>query len=178
MAKTFLIGDTHFGHSNIVKFTRKDGTFLRPWRNILDHDQALIENWNKVVQPCDKVYHLGDVGFKNATYIIMVLQSLNGTKVLIKGNHDVHKLSQYTQIFKDVRAYHQLNNIFLAHIPIHPDCLDRWRGQVHGHTHANSVMLRNWLDDPISPDKRYMNVSCEQINYTPIDFEKVNEYFK
>jgi len=165
--KTFLIADTHFGHPAIVRFTRPDGSKLRPWDNIQEHDEALIDNWNKVVGVNDKVYHLGDVGFKNATTLLYLLSRLNGTKVLIKGNHDVLKLSQYAQAFKDVRAYHKLDKFLLAHIPIHPDSLGRWGGQVHGHTHANSL-----------EDKRYLNVSCEQIGYTPIDFEEVREYFK
>lgn len=165
--KTFLISDTHFGHTNILKFLREDGSKLRPWEDIKEHDHALIDNWNSVVKPEDKVYHLGDVGLSNATHLLRVMQSLNGTKVLIKGNHDNLKLSQYAQVFKDVRACHSLNGIFLAHIPIHPNSLERWKGQVHGHLHAQIV------GDPL-----YYNVAVEQINYTPIDFEEVNEYFK
>lgn len=165
--KTFLISDTHFGHVGMTKFLREDGTKLRPWDNIQDHDQNLIECWNEVVKPGDKVYHLGDVGLSNATHLLRVMQSLNGTKILIKGNHDSLKMSQYAQVFKDVRACHSLNGIFLAHIPIHPMSLERWKGQAHGHLHAKTV-----------GDERYMNVSCEQIDYTPIDFEEVNEYFK
>jgi calcineurin-like phosphoesterase family protein len=87
---------------------------------------------------------------------------LNGTKILIKGNHDNLKLSQYAQMFKDVRATHTLDKFVLSHIPIHPDSLARWKANIHGHTHANN------LDDP-----RYINVSVEQINYTPIDFEEI-----
>lgn len=166
MSKTWLVSDTHFGHANICKFTRKDGSWLRPWREIEDHDLALIDNWNSVVKPKDKVYHLGDVGFRNATYTGRVLAALNGTKVLIKGNHDTLKLNTYKEYFKDVRAYHVLNGVLLAHIPVHPSCLGRWKGQVHGHLHANS------LNDPL-----YYNVSMEQINYTPIAWDDVNDYF-
>lgn len=165
--KTFLISDTHFGHANMMKFLREDGTKLRPWNDIKEHDLALIDNWNSVVKPEDKVYHLGDVGLSDSTHLLRVMQSLNGTKVLIKGNHDNLKLYQYAQVFKDVRAYHSLNGIFLAHIPIHPASLGRWKGQAHGHLH-----------DRVVEDKLYFNVAVEHTNYTPIDFEEVNEYFK
>jgi calcineurin-like phosphoesterase family protein len=173
MSRTWLISDTHWGHKNIVNFLRKDGTKLRPWDNIDDHDQALIENWNSVVKPEDKVYHLGDLGLSNSTHLLRIISALHGTKILIKGNHDTLKLSAYQQVFKDVRAYHSLNNIFLAHIPIHPNSLGRWKGQIHGHLHADVVLADNG-----EPDVRYKNVACEQINYTPIDFDEVNEYFK
>ena len=160
--QTFLISDTHFGHENILKFLREDGTPLRPgFNSISEHDQYLIYRWNSVVKPEDKVYHLGDIGFKNFSYAKRIFDALNGTKVLIKGNHDNFKLSQYEQIFKDVRGSHVLDKFVLTHIPIHPYSLDRWEGNIHGHLHSYNI------NDP-----RYINVSVEQLDdYTPINFE-------
>lgn len=166
--KTFLIGDTHFGHSNILTFKKQDGSPLRVFDNIYEHDEYLIYKWNLVVKPEDKVYHLGDVGFKNFTVLNQILSRLNGSKILIKGNHDNMKLSQYAQHFKDIRGSHTLDKFILTHIPIHPDSLSRWVGNIHGHMHSNSL-----------PDSRYINVSVEQLNdYTPIDFEEIKRKFK
>lgn len=160
---TFLIADTHFGHSNILTFKNQDGSFLRPgFKDIVDHDEYLIYKWNSVVRPGDKVYHLGDVGFKNFSSLQQVFNRLNGEKVLIKGNHDNLKLSQYAHIFKDVRAYHVLDKFVLSHIPVHPDSVARWKGNIHGHLH-----------EKIINDDRYINVSVEQIDYTPISFEEL-----
>jgi calcineurin-like phosphoesterase family protein len=165
--KTFLISDTHFGHANMLNFKRADGSPLRVFKDVVHMNEVMINNWNNVVGPDDKVYHLGDVGFKNATYLASTLSRLNGTKVLIKGNHDTQKLNLYQRFFKDVRAYHILDKLLLAHVPIHPRSLERWKGQVHGHLH-------DWdLGDP-----KYLNVSVERINYTPVDFEWVREQFK
>lgn len=167
MAKTFLIGDTHFGHANILTFKKDDGTLLREgFSDIKEHDAKLIYYWNSVVDPEDKVYHLGDVGFINFTHIKRIFDSLNGTKVLIKGNHDNFKLNQYAQIFKDVRATHTLDKFILSHIPIHPDSLSRWKANIHGHVHANSLK-----------DERYINVSVEAIDYTPFDFDILRELY-
>lgn len=166
MAKTFLISDTHFSHSNILTFKTKEGAPLRPFSDINEMHKTIIDNWNKVVSPNDKVYHLGDVGFKNNTNL-RIMEVLNGDKVLIKGNHDNLKLSGYQKYFRDIRSYHVLDNILLAHIPIHPENLGRWVGQVHGHTHSNNMT-----------DPRYFNASVENINYTPIDFEEIRRYFK
>ena len=167
MSKTFLISDTHFGHSNVLHFLREDGKVLRDFKSIEHHDEILIHNWNETVRPEDKVYHLGDVGFKSFSSLSRVLDRLSGTKILIKGNHDNLKLSQYAQYFKDIRSYHVLDKFLLSHIPIHPDSLSRWKANIHGHTHANS------LKDP-----KYINVSVECTNYTPIDFELIRERSK
>lgn len=171
MANIFLISDTHFGHSNILSFKRTDGSPLRPgFDGIKVHDLKLIENWNSVVGKQDKVYHLGDVGFTNFPYIKNIFDALNGTKVLIKGNHDNFKLSQYMQIFKDVRATHVLDKWVLSHVPIHTQSLDRWKGNLHGHLHEHKVMWNNNADE----DLRYVNLCVEHINYTPVPFEEIN----
>ena len=157
----FLISDTHFGHSNILTFKNADGTLVRPgFEDVNDMDETIIHNWNKVVGAKDKVYHLGDVGFKNFTVLSKTLVRLNGEKVLIKGNHDNLKLKQYVQLFKDVRAYHVIDKFVLSHIPVHPESVTRWKGNIHGHLHDRNL-----------EDNRYWNVSVEQINYTPISFE-------
>ena len=169
MTQTFLISDTHFDHSNILTFNRKDGTPLRPgFRDIHDMNEQLIQNWNKVVNTNDKVYHLGDVGFFKETRLDQIVSRLNGDKVLIKGNHDDRiKAHRYLEHFRDIRAYHVLDKLLLAHIPIHFDSVKRWKGQVHGHTHDTNLI-----------ERIYYNVSVENINYTPINFEVIREYYK
>jgi calcineurin-like phosphoesterase family protein len=164
MSNIFFISDTHFGHVGVTQFLREDGTKLRPWDNIEEMDEALVFNWNSVVNPKDKVYHLGDVVI-NRKHLKTLLR-LNGEKVLVKGNHDIFRINEYLEHFKDVRGYHILDNLIMSHIPIHPDSRGRFRGNIHGHLHANTV-----------GDPWYYNVSVEQINYTPIPFETVREYY-
>lgn len=159
--KTFLIADTHFGHQGMCEFTRSNGEKLRPWLKSEDMDNELIERWNSVVSINDKVYHLGDVAFGNRQ--MQILSRLNGKKVLIKGNHDRLKPSQYLKFFKDIRAYHLLDNIILSHVPIHPISKGRFRANVHGHLHEKETIIDPW----------YICVSVEQTNYTPIDFEAI-----
>ena len=163
--KTFLISDTHFGHGNILTFKNTDGTPLRPFSTVEEMDESMIDNWNKVVSAGDKVYHLGDVTFSNRL-LQSVMPRLHGTKVLIKGNHDGLKPSQYQQYFKDVRACHILDKMLLSHIPIHPESLARWRCNIHGHTHGNTL-----------PDSRYICVCVEQTNYAPVDFEYIRSLY-
>ena len=57
----FIISDTHFSHENMYQFFNYDGTKMRPWNRAEDADDFMIEKWNSMVKPNDKVYHLGDV---------------------------------------------------------------------------------------------------------------------
>jgi calcineurin-like phosphoesterase family protein len=79
VSKIFLTSDTHFGHTNIIKYCN------RPFKNAYLMDNALIENWNSAVGPEDIVYHLGDFAFGG---IAKYLPRLNGEIILIRGNHD------------------------------------------------------------------------------------------
>ena len=174
MRNIFLIGCTHFGHENMYKFLRKDGTRVRhQFADAKEGDEAMIENWNKTVRKDDKVYMLGDVAFHKDN--LATVGKLNGTKILIKGNHDELKLSEYAKYFKDVRAYHKLNGIILSHIPIHPNSLwseknNKYRINIHAHLHSEEVM--DSLDISL-PDYRYFSVCVERIKYTPILLEKI-----
>lgn len=170
MPATWLISDTHFGHKGVTEFLRSDNkTPLRPWDDVQEMDEALVKNWNSVVGDKDRVYHLGDVVINRKA--LKILDRLKGRKVLIKGNHDIFKLKDYTPYFEDIRAYQKLDSFILSHIPLHPSSIARWAsGNIHGHLHSNVV-----LDDKGNPDKRYINVSVEQINYTPISFDEIRK---
>ena len=170
MPSVFLVSDTHFGHAGVCRFLRDDGTKLRPWDDPDKMDEDMIKLWNDTVRPNDKVYHLGDVVMHRKSLSIM--HRLNGDKVLIKGNHDIFKLGDYIPYFRDIRAYHVMNNMILSHIPIHPESKGRFSANIHGHLHANRVKKHDKIDP------WYFNVSVEQIDYKPILFEEVLERIK
>jgi calcineurin-like phosphoesterase family protein len=49
MKNIFVVSDHHFGHANICKFLNDDGTKVRPWNDVDEMDEVLIQNHNKVV---------------------------------------------------------------------------------------------------------------------------------
>ena len=171
MPSVFLISDTHFGHEKTCTvFKREDGSPLRPFANAEEMDEFMVKAWNECVKPNDKVYHLGDVVINRK--FLHVLGRLNGDKVLIRGNHDIFKLEDYTQYFRDIRSYHVMNGMILSHIPIHEQQLARFGCNIHGHLHSNRVMRTNKYGVQ-EIDPRYHSVCVEQTDFTPILFEDV-----
>ncbi len=162
MPNTFFIADNHFGHKNVIEFEKEDGELLRNFLTLDDMHEHMIEKWNNVVKLHDTVYVLGDVVINRKAFPL--LHKLSGRKILVKGNHDIFPIMDYLEYFDDVRAYKVLtaDGIICSHIPIHPDSLERWKFNVHGHLHNNSVN-----------DKRYFCVSAEQLNYTPIALDEL-----
>lgn len=163
MIETFFIGDTHIGHRNIIQFESGRKQFA----TIEEHDEALIESWNKTVKPTDKVFHLGDVFFRKEN--IEQAKRLNGIITLIMGNHDHYwTATEYEKVFHRCVAAYAFKDCILTHVPIHPCQLDhRFRFNIHGHMHSYKV------DDP-----RYINVSIEQLpNFAPVTWDYLKEKF-
>ena len=157
----FFISDTHFGHEGVCNFLRKDGvTKLRPFSCAQEMDEVLVQNWNSVVKPGDRVYHLGDVAMKKVH--LSTVDRCNGKKVLVKGNHDIFEAKEYLKYFEDIRGVYVLpaRDGILSHIPLHNESVTRFKVNIHGHLHEGEIH-----------DPHYFSVCCENINYTPIAYE-------
>ena len=164
--KIFVISDTHFGHENIIQYCK------RPFRDVGEMNRAIIENWNRVVEPHDIVYHLGDVYMKDPS----VLSALNGRKRLILGNHDNGKDQNLHAAFQKITMWRMFPeyNCVLTHAPIHIDPngqggddhagerKSKWQFNVHGHIHHNR-----------SPTKWHINACVERIGYKPIELARL-----
>jgi calcineurin-like phosphoesterase family protein len=179
MPAVFLVSDTHFGHAGVCRFTREDGSKLRPWDDPAEMDEDMVRAWNARVRPQDKVYHLGDVVINRKA--MRTLARLNGDKVLIRGNHDIFRDDEYRHYFRELRAYHVMNGMILSHIPVHEASLGRFGTNIHGHLHGSRVRRPRAVSarsgeteysDQI--DTRYHCVCVEQTpDFAPILFEDV-----
>jgi len=158
MQQIFITSDTHFHHANIIKYCN------RPFNDTFEMDETLIKNWNSVVKPGDKVYHLGDVYFpKYKNESEMLFNRLNGTKVLILGNHDAGKDQVLLKHFSRIYMWRFLKEfkLLLTHVPVHQGSLSaKLKWNVHGHIHNRE-----------SPEGPYKNACVEMNNYTPQPIE-------
>ena len=156
----FYISDLHFFHERIMQLSN------RPFHNVEEMHETIINNWNRVVSPKDKVFIVGDLGFYHQKEIAAIIRNLHGRKVLILGNHDPKNLrdKELHACFEEVVPYKEVSDngrrIVLFHYPI-----EEWNGyfrdyyHIHGHVHNHVDSLK------VFP-KRF-NVSVEMVNYTP-----------
>lgn len=161
--RIFFISDTHFGHANILNFKTSEGHPLRPFTTCEEMDEHIVECWNKTVRPCDKIYHLGDVVINRKS--LSILSRLNGHKRLVRGNHDIFKTKEYMEYFEEIYGVRVFSKegIICSHIPLDYESLEsrNWFN-VHGHLHSN-----------VKHHPNYLNISVEQINYTPIEMDEI-----
>ena len=175
----YFIGCTHYCHKAVLNFD------TRPFSTIIEHDEALINNWNRVVGKNDLVFHLGDVSFASIKRTNEILERLNGNIYLIMGNHDRLKdvkkmvnIVDYTPklelMVKDDTSIDNLGKEQMIILNHYPEL--QWNRK-----HHNSIMLHSHSHQKLfnNPDYDWyykqlvMDVGCNGIDYTPISYSEV-----
>jgi calcineurin-like phosphoesterase family protein len=158
----WVIADTHFGHFNIIRYCD------RPFETSEEMDEVMISNWNSVVSPEDRVYHLGDFAFGRGSKELIepIARRLNGYIILLKGNHDRESIGWYkNRGFDEVHGdeffkYPERKKVIFSHRPYPTsDCIN-----IYGHMHNLGV---------VTPGQRYTCVSVELTDYFPVTVESV-----
>ncbi|MCM5703631.1 metallophosphoesterase family protein [Larsenimonas salina] len=156
----YVISDTHFGHGNILRH--------RPeFESIEAHDRVITDRILSLCGKFDSLYVLGDVVvYQPGMRYLEEIASRIGFLHIILGNHDNERkgapaLADYLPLCKSIGAIKHYKNAWLTHAPIHPDEL-RGNINIHGHVHGRSIN-----------DTRYINVSCEALEYTPVDMARL-----
>lgn len=168
----YVISDTHWFHNNIVDYCGRD----------MNHNQIMIDRWNKTIGPDDVILHLGDVVFtgnanKQKTFFDSVGPSLNGKKYLILGNHDRKSWKRFYEaagftVIKPFMIRYRGFDVSFDHYPT--DQIEKGDEtiRVHGHIHNNGYQNVHVKRKQM---KRYgnINVSVEVIDYTPQPIERL-----
>lgn len=155
--KIFLIGDTHFGHANMIPYCGRPENF----------DDVIISNWNKIVGYNDIVIHLGDVimGQNSAERLPGIMASLPGKKILVRGNHDTEKkwgtgIGFMERGFDFACDYFVYDRYVFSHCPMTPlpnQANLEWRKPVELCLHAH--FHNKFPENPDIEQNRHYNVS-------------------
>lgn len=169
----FFTSDLHFFDPNIIDYAK------RPFKNVAEMNNCLIQNWNNKVKKNDNVRILGDFAIaNNPKDIINILKLLNGKKFLIKGNHDKFYLKgkDIHKQFQMIKDYHCLkikdHYFVLFHYPI-IDWERRNSGSIHlyGHIHNHTTPFVNGLE-------RAFNVCADVNDFAPVSYDEIIKKLK
>jgi calcineurin-like phosphoesterase family protein len=154
--KKWFISDTHFSHTNIIRYTR------RPFQSADEMDECIISNWNALVNPEDTIFFLGDFGLGNTDFLTVICKRLHGNKICIRGNHDgtpvkMQKIG-FTVVLESAFIKIGRHQVELIHVPTTPAPP---HFQLHGHVH----------------EKRCNKLCCTQLNLSVevLDYKPVPE---
>jgi len=163
MSEKWFTSDTHFGHANIIRYDN------RPFSSIEEHDEALIQNWNRHVKPGDVVYHMGDVAWhRDVGNVDLLLARLCGTKILILGNHDEKTVAR-ARGWSSVVPYKEIS------ISGQKICLFHYRMVVWNRSHHGSWALHGHSHGtlPVTYTAKTFDVGTMCWGYRPISYDEV-----
>lgn len=170
---TFFTSDTHFGHANIIKLCN------RPFKDVEEMNEKLIENWNRVVSEGDTVFHLGDFAFGGFSTLETIRPCLKGNIVLILGNHDIRNINIQNQtrlskmfdwVGEMLTIHIGKRPLILSHYPLlcYPDRY--WNLYGHVHSGPNSTS-RDVLENTFKLTQ--YDVGVDNNNFTPISYLQI-----
>lgn len=148
----YFTSDLHISHSFVSE--------IRGFDSVEEHDAHIKDKWNSAVKDSDEVYILGDLTLLNPNKVRDYVNSLNGTKYLIQGNHDqghpmhrghIKKVIQTSDMFAYQSPMGSIRlegtQVMLSHFPYYGDhtveqryyswrLKDMGKFLLHGHTHS------------------------------------------
>ena len=191
----FFTSDWHIAHANSIIFDN------RPFRDLDHMHSELVKNFNKQVPVDGLTYFLGDIATHSAAITKSVIDQLNGTKILIVGNHDKNYESCYTAGFQAVMhnatIYVQNERVTLSHCPLRgvfrEDTSDMkgstegemWHGENRNRRYSvedtGQFHLSGHIHSPNGGksktiDGRQMDVGLPGNNYRPVHISKVESW--
>jgi calcineurin-like phosphoesterase family protein len=186
MTIDFFYSDPHFNHTAILRHCPN-----RAFDTIEEMNEVFIERYNERVRQQDSVLWLGDCFFGRVADFETIMDRLNGSKMLIRGNHDGPASRMARLGFDLVMDWGQMQiggeRVRLFHHPyrgipednrVIPDRRmqekengrDGWwwperrKGEwlIHGHTHATT----KWREHRV-------HVGVDAWDFAPAPFEEV-----
>lgn len=173
--KMFFTADTHFNHLNIMRFCN------RPFEDIEQMNQTLIDNWNRMIGKDDVVFHLGDFAFGGIKVWNKILDQLNGKIYLIVGNHDIKNmrpaiLERFEEVAYEMYVEIDGQPIVLNHHPFlcYGGSYDNvWQLFGHVHTRQNYFGMDKERLSMLFPTQ--YDVGVDNNGYKSISFIQVKE---
>ena len=172
--------DLHLGHANVLKFEDRGCKTLEQM-NIL-----LRDAWNNRVCKQDTVYIIGDIamGYKKMGWsfddLVAYINSLNGKKILIIGNHDydISKLRS-SGCFEEIKDYARIkdgeHDVILFHYPIAVWDKQHW-GSIHVYGHTHTSNFKTCFADLTKAKNAYC-ASVGEIGYAPWSLEEFKKAY-
>lgn len=191
--QVFFTSDWHIGHENVIKFDN------RPFKDLAHMHRQLIINFNKQVPKDGLTYFLGDIGVGSSGELSSTLSQLNGTKILIVGNHDKPYQSNYNAGFDVVlnSATIKIGNqlVTMSHCPLmgvpredmseYPHKGVNWHGEyknkefsvenngqfhLHGHIHSSEN------GKSVKIQGRQFDVGLPANKYRPVHISEIESW--
>lgn len=163
----FFTGDFHLGHSKIL------GYCDRPFQNVEEMDETIMENFDNLVGKNDLVFFLGDIAFgEDLTRRILGLMLQKAEVHFIIGNHDRKYLKTINSLASSV------NDLLDIEIDGQPITLCHYAMRVWHKSHFDSWMLYGHSHGSLPPIGKQWDIGIDNNKYLPVSYESLKRIMK
>lgn len=185
---TWFTSDLHFSHLNVIHYSD------RPFTTLEEMEEKLIKRWNARVKPEDRVIVVGDFQLGcGKPRLREILAQLNGTKILVRGNHDLTQAEMVTAGFDFVCEFMQLKIagelVNISHYPYKASKLKTWfytlahklfpkkfyqpRKFIFQKPDDGNFLIHGHTHSKIRVKGRMIHVGVDAWNYEPVPLAKI-----
>lgn len=168
---TFVIANCQFGRSGIIKKNK------RPFGDVTDMNEEMIQRWNAVVTDNDIVMHLGNFAW-DPTTAEEVFNELNFKQLLLvpaEYDQPVFEMMSSQMLPENVKIINRISeqpshNATFSYWP-----MLEWPMKAKGH-----YLFYGYYGTKYKPDhkKKMINMACEFWNYTPQNLNTLSRLFE
>lgn len=156
MPNFFFTADEHFGHNNIITYCR------RPFPNVEEMDEAIIERHNKVVGKDDIVVHGGDFTLQPKAKALVYVKRLTGQHIFLHGSHDHWLDRPWSDIWeKSIDGQH----LVVCHYAM----------RVWPRSHHGSWQLYGHSHGMLEPIGKQWDIGVDNNEFFPLSFDEIKE---
>lgn len=191
--KEFVTSDWHLGSAAIIQQAQ------RPFKDLEHMHTALIANFNSMVTSIDTCYFLGDMVAGKCDKSL--IEALNGTKILLLGNHDLSRPAMlrlgFDVVTYSITVYIHGERVTMSHCPLmgvyreptesyqesargnwHNElknyrfsCPDNGQFHLHGHIHSSKHR-----PEVVTQTDRQWDIGVDGNHFKPVPFSAVESW--
>lgn len=187
----FVTSDHHFGHARISELAG------RPFASVDEMNAVMIERWNALVKPDDIVLHLGDLALGVIDASVALTSQLNGTRLLIPGNHDrvspatqskraierflpLYESAGWTVLPETIEGTRRGRQLLASHYPYSGDTMGADRHSSHRPVDSGLPLIHGHTHDRNFGPHRYreFHVGVDAFDFLPVPFAQIDAWLE
>lgn len=173
----YFTSDLHFNHKNVIEYSN------RPFSSVDEMNEILINNWNSTVAKTDTIYILGDFSFGSDEFTKKLIETLNGNKIWVLGNHD--RNPKHRNLYVGNSNYRELTVKFGSnrqHIVMCHYAFRTWNRShygswnLYGHSHGSLKPVGKQLDVGVDATRHYhewFGIDSGVKPYSPVSVDQI-----
>jgi len=163
----WFTSDWHINHAKIIDYCN------RPFEEVEEMDESIMENFDSLVSKNDIVFFLGDIAFgEDMAKHILNLITKKAEVHFILGNHDMRYINTISSVANSV------NTLLDIQIDDQPITLCHYPMRTWHKSHFDSIQLFGHVHGRLQPKGKQWDVGVDNNRFLPVSYETIKHIMK